>query len=223
MMRSTTCAPRVLRNGVIGGLLLVSVLATPNCLAQSTSLWKVEEDWEMVTQEPDSAIVSPQVSFAMFPCGHEHIDEVVQHAHNVYFLLQMNYFADDYFSAGGFHVAAVEQEDIVDEERSATQIVLSSDHDHVSWTSVMAVVDNKLMFAVKNGYGNDWGTFGGPEYLVQMQNCPISNLKEYDYSTSLKNVDISFGANRVDSITLKEVRLYYTDGNVVTIPVNLHP
>ena len=93
----------------------------------------------------------------------------------------------------------------------------------LGYARVYSGADGTLMYAVKNGYGDNWGTFGGPEYLVRMANCPISNLREYNYQTSLENVDISFGANRVDKIELIRVRLYYTDGNVVTIPLNLRP
>jgi hypothetical protein len=223
MMRFTDGVLGTLGNGVIGGFLLVSVLMAQSCAAQLPEIYKVEEDWGMVIHEPDAINVSPQVTFAIMPCGAEHVDEDDQHAHNCYFQLQMNYSADENFSAGGFHVAAVENEDLVDEARSDDQIELATHHDHVTWTSVMAVVSDKLMFAVKDGHGTDWGNFGGPEYLVQMSTCPISDLGNYSYETSLDNVDVSFGANRVDSIELIRVRLYYTNGNMVTIPLNRNP
>jgi len=222
MMRSINSVGRTLNHCVIGGFLLASVLMAQPCAASEPGVWKVEEDWEMVVHEPDAINVSPQVTFAISATGgHEDADE--HSAHNCYFHLQMNYSADEQFSAGGFHVAAVEQDEIVDEERSEKQIVLSSDGDQLQWTSVMAVVDNKLMYAVKNGYGTDWGNFGGPDYLVQAANCPVSDMRDYSYQWSLDNVDVSYGANRVASIELVRIRLFYTNGNFVTIPLNLQP
>lgn len=222
MMRFTNSVAATLRHGVIGGLLLASVGLSQNCDASEPGVFKVEEDWEMVIHEPDAINVSPQVTFAISPTGaHEEADE--NSAHNCYFHLQMNYAADQNFSAGGFHVAAIEQDQITDEERSECQVVLSSAHDQLRWTSVMAVVNGKLMYAVKNGYSGDWGSFGGPDYLVQMGNCPVNDLQHYSHQWSLENVDVSYGGNRVASIKLARVRLYYPSGQVVTIPLNAHP
>ena len=82
----------------------------------------------------------------------------------------------------------------------------------------MAVVGNKVLFAIKDGYGDEWGPFGGPEYLVKVVPSPVSDLSEYHPQNSLDSVDVGFGANRVASITLIEVRCFYTDGQVVTVP-----
>jgi hypothetical protein len=214
MLRNIHGVGRTLRKGIIGGILLATVWAAPNCAADDPTIYKIEEDWEMVIHEPDRVNVSPQVTFSVSPGANEH---------NCYFQLQMNYFADEFFSAGGFHVAAFHDEAIADEARSATQIVLATHHDHIRWTSVMAVVDGKAMFAVRDGYGADWGAFGGPDYLVKLPTCPVSDLSAYDPQESLDNVDISFGANRVDRVTLIQVRLFYTDGNTVTLPLNANP
>jgi hypothetical protein len=214
MLRTIHGVGLTLRKGIIGGLVLASVLSAPYCAADEPTIYKIEEDWEMVIHEPDRINVSPQITFSMSPGTNEH---------NCYFQLQMNYFADEQFSAGGFHVAAFHDDEIADEARSKTQIVLATHHDHIRWTSVMAVVDGKAMFAVRDGHGDEWGDFGGPDYLVKLPTCPVDDLSGYHPQTSLDNVDISFGANRVDSVTLIQVKLFYTDGNTVTLPMNASP
>lgn len=171
----------------------------------------VEEDWEMVIHEPDVKTNSPQVSFFLYPGG---TDER-------YFQLQMNFAAEEGFSSGGFRVGAFVDEIPVDEERSRVRGVLAWDGDKVEWTSAMAVFDGKLMYALKDGHGLQWGSFGGPEFLVSMPNEHINDLSNYDPQQSLDNVDIGFGSNRVHSIRLKRVRVVYTDGHTQTIDVNL--
>jgi hypothetical protein len=188
---------------------LIGLLGSVSCAsAEETDIWKVEEDWELRTYQPDPSIYSPQVTFFVTPDSTKS---------DTYFQLQMNYAADNVFSAGGFHVAAVKSDSMVDEERSDQQITLSLPSDSLTWTNVMAVVDGKLLFAVKDGLCQEWGQFGGPEYLVQIDGSATSHLAQYNYVDSIENVDIGFGKNRVQSIKLKHVRLFRADGSVSTI------
>jgi hypothetical protein len=215
MMRIGHCVATTLRKCVVGGIVFALVsTALPACLAADPTVWKIEEEWEMVINEPDSPIFSPQVTFFTSPSAS--LDET-------YFQLQMNYAADAEFSGGGFHVASVQNEANLDEARSETRSILATDGDHIRWTSVMAVIQNKALFAVKNGQGTEWGNFGGPEYLVRMTPSPVSDLSGYNPQQSLDTVDIGFGANRVQSITLLQVRFFYDDGQTVTVPVNRQP
>ncbi len=171
----------------------------------------VEEDWEMFVNDADKKINSPQVAFFLYPDSD--CDEC-------YFQLQMNYAAEEGYSSGGFRVGAFHDEQPVDEERSAIRETLCMDNDHIRWTSAMAVFNGQLMMAVKDGQGYQWGSFGGPHYLVMMDDHDMNNLNHYSHETSLNAVDIGFGANRVSSIRLKTVRLTYTNGHTQTIHVN---
>ena len=206
------------KRSFIGGIFCTvfpAFLGLPTCDAQESEIYRIEEDWQLVLNEPDAVNVSPQITFFTSPCVN---------ADDCYFQLQMNYAADDGFFKGGFHVSAVDHEQVVDEERSSTQTVLSKDGDTVRWTNVMAVISNsKVMFAIKNGHGQDWGEFGGPDYLVELKGHPTTDLSEYHPNQSIESVDIGFGANRVASLTLVEVRAYYPDGRIVNVPVNQQP
>ena len=194
---------------IAGGLcLLVALSSVAN--ATEPTLFMVEEDWELVIREPQAAINSPQIAFFMYPDA-DHAD--------CYFQLQLNYAAEDSYSSGGFRVGAFCNETPVDEERSNVRETLSWDGDRLSWTNAMAVFDGKLMFALKDGTGLQWGTFGGPEYLVEMDDQEMHALDHYTPEKSLNSVDIGFGSNRVSSIRLKRVRLTYSDGSQKTIEV----
>lgn len=193
---------------IAGGLCL---FATTVAYADTPKLFLVEEDWEMVINEPEVSINSPQVAFFLYPDA-DHSE--------CYFQLQMNYAAEDGYSSGGFRVGAFYHEQPIDEERSAVRETLAWDNDRLQWTSAMAVFNGKLMYALKDGYGYQWGTFGGPEYLVEMDDLDMHALDHYSPQKSLESVDIGFGANRVSSIRLKRVRLKYTDGHTQTLEVN---
>lgn len=197
------------------GVLLAVVLSSAPCSdAADMSVYRVEEDWEMVLNEPEPAIHSPQLTFFTLPFRNN-----TSH----YFQLQLNHAADDYFSGGGFQVAAVRSGVQVDYNRSATYAALSTDAQTVRWTTVMANLDGQFMFAVKDGYGTDWGDFGGPDYLVRMTSGGASSLSEYDPENSLQMVDVGFGSNRVASLVLKRVRVYHKDGRVVETEINRSP
>jgi len=191
-----------------------SLVITPPCAGDESSIYKIEEVWEMVINEPDPANHSPQITFFTSPSVN--IDDS-------YFQLQMNYAADEGYSPGGFHVAAVQGGKMLDEARSDTRRTLATDGDHIRWTSVMAVINNKLLYAIKDGHGDEWGDFGGPDYLIKIESSPVADLSEYHPQRSLDAVDIGFGANRVASVTLIEVRCFYSDGRALTVPVNRHP
>ncbi|TWU67613.1 hypothetical protein [Crateriforma conspicua] len=194
-------------------IMAVGAIPTDRCVGEESerSIFFIEEDWELVLNEPAPEINSPQVSFFVFPNSEDE---------NSYFQLQMNYAAEESYSSGGFRVTAVRQSNPVDDERSDDRQLWTIHGDRIRWTTVMASMDNKYLFAIKNGQSEDWGEFGGPDYLVEMIHEGSLGLSRYTPVKSLENVDIGFGANRVGSITLKNVRVVYNDGHVRTVSVN---
>lgn len=203
----------VLIGGILfGGTLgLCGNLPGQKLLAAEPTVYKVEEDWELVVNQPDASNNSPQITFFASP---SHLLE------DSYFQLQMNHHAADNYSSGGFHVAAVIDNQTVDDARSATRKNLATNDDLIRWTSVMAVINNHALFAVRDGHGREWGNFGGPDYLVRMVPSPVSDLSHYRCQQSMDAVDIGFGKNRVSRITLKAVRLFYTNGHVEVATVD---
>ena len=59
--------------------------------AGEPSVYKIEEDWELVVNEPDATNNSPQITF--FMSSNHLLDDS-------YFQLQMNYHAADDYSSG---------------------------------------------------------------------------------------------------------------------------
>lgn len=171
-------------------------------------IYYVEEHWELVLGDPDPLTNSPQVSFFVFPDSRDD---------SRYFELQMNYAADpggeaDAYSGGGFRVTSVVDGIPHQHRRSESHQRWTSDQDRIRWTSVVAAYDDQWRFAIKNGSGDDWGNFGGPEYLVELPAASDSGLAFYHPKVSVSNVDIGFGKNRVQSIRLRGVTVVYRDG-----------
>ncbi len=210
-MSRTVTADRFTRLSLAFSGLIMSALLSASALAHERTLFLVEEDWEMTVNDPEPNNNSPQVAFFMYPDA-DHAD--------CYFQLQMNYAAEDQYSSGGFRVGAFCNEAPVDEERSVVRESLAWSNDKLTWTNAMAVFNGKLMFALKDGRGVQWGTFGGPAYLVEMDDQELHSLEHYSPENSIAAVDIGFGANRVSSIRLKRVRLRYTDGSTQTLQIN---
>ena len=181
---------------------------------QPPRIYKIEEDWELVVSSPRAAIHSPQISLYTTP------DDSDPEA---YFQLQLNYAAREDFSEGGFMVSAMRDETPVQEARSDVRELLTHDGEQLRWTSVMAVINNELLFAVKDGLGSNWGSFGGPDYIVRMPARGLQHLDRYTPEKSLETVDVSFGANHVQSLVLTRVRAYYTDDQVVETVFDSNP
>jgi hypothetical protein len=193
---------------------LASVCLPATAQSDQPSIYKIEEDWELVVSSPRAAIHCPQVSIYTTP----HNDH-----QGTYFQLQLNYAAREVFTGGGFMVSAVRNESTIQEARSDVREPLAHDGEQLRWTSVMAVINNELLFAIRDGVGNHWGEFGGPDYIVRMPAGSIGSLDHYSPQRSLETVDIGFGANRVQSLVLTKVRVFFTDSEMIETVINQSP
>jgi len=117
-------------------------------------------------------------------------------------------------------VTAIREDSAYDEARSDFRDRFSAEDEQIRWTSVVAVIEGNLLFAIKDGFGTHWGSFGGPEYILRMPAGTTRSLQNYSPRRSFESTDIGFGANRVKSLALKKARAYYSDGNVVEVLVN---
>ncbi|MFG0289637.1 MAG: hypothetical protein ACF8CQ_15765 [Rhodopirellula sp. JB044] len=187
--------------------MLIALLS--NTVAFGGEPWvRIEEDWELKLNQPDPEANSPQLNIYMTP------DSTRLES---YFQLQLNHAAEAGYSAGGLRVCAVENDTPVSDSRSLSGSLLSYDGDVVRWTTVLMIRDGELYFAIKNGSSRSWGEFGGPEYLLRLSAGEMRDLSRYTPRQSVSDVDIGFGRNRVQSLTLKTIRAYREDGTSVTV------
>ena len=191
-------------------LLAAAIIAT--CanvsIAQSEAqVVKVEEDWEMVVGEPDDVHASPQVLCVFSPTAD---------AESLHASLELNHHTVPEFEAGGMQFEVWEGKTALREKKFPIQHVLSTPGEVISWTQCMELQGSNLLFEIKDGTSSTWGAFGGQGYLKPYPvHAKMSNLNGYSPEVSVNSSGISHGANRVQSLVLKEVRLTLSTGEVL--------
>lgn len=192
---------------------LAPVVAALAWLASSASVWaqsgnvvKVEEDWELVLTEPDSATVAPQITCTMSPTGD---------LSGTYWTFEINHLTAPSFSPGGLHIHQWNGEWRQSTFSRSDRSVLHSLNETVTWTQALRANGSSLTFEVQNGTSSTWGGFGFGNFQLTTGSA-VSNINGYSPDVSVANAGIGFAANRVVSLKLKQVRTTYADGQTVT-------
>lgn len=165
----------------------------------------VEEDWELVINEPDAENAAPQVTCLMAP---------VDNADGVYSLMEVNHASLPDFSAGGLQLQVWSGEDWLT-LRDHADFTLNYSGETVTWTRRMSLNAGKLNFSVINGNSDSWGTFGGTGFIKLSINSLLPELNLYNPEISKAQSGVSFGAQRVTSLKIKRVRYYGFDGSLL--------
>lgn len=172
--------------------------ATDNPPAQ---VMRVEEDWELVLNEPGEGLNAPQFHTVMSPFGH---------TDGGYAQVSWNYREVPEFAAGGLQLQAwTDAEEPA--YRELRQDPLSLDAETISWTQVLQTNGQLLTFKIMNGQSESWGSFGGDEAHVHLP-IAVANLNGYATAVSAGASWITYGTNRVDLLVIKQVRRYGVDG-----------
>jgi hypothetical protein len=196
-----------LRSAVVFGVIL-SVLLLPMALkAQSgSSVMKVEEDWELVLNEPSPDNAAPQVTCAISP---------LNHFDGVYSALELNHGTLPGYTAGGLQLQAWNGESWLT-VRDYDNTTLQNTGEVVTWTSRMVLNDGTLTFRVANGNSTSWGAFGSGGNIKLSLSSTLSNLNLYSPDLSASHSGIGFGSQRVTSLKLRKVRYYDGSGNLLS-------
>jgi hypothetical protein len=200
---------RILQCGL--SVILAVIFALPGYGQSVPQVVGVEEDWEAVLGEPDPEKSSPQILTWMSP---------TQSLDGQHFGVDLNLVQRPDFSSGGFQVRAFEDEVVVDNTFSENGDKLSYPGEIIRWTQKMFLFNNQIYCEVTNGSSQSWGAFGGPATRVSFLNAEVSNLNTYSPNRSLEWSGVGYGANRVEHLRLKTVRLFTSDGNVQSVPIN---
>ncbi len=187
------------------------VIQSP-AFAQYLPVTRIEEDWELVLGVPSPAQDSPQISTWMSPTGN---------LEDEHFAADFNHAQRPDFSSGGFQVKAMDGESLVADRLSDYGDNLTNENEIVAWTQSLEIVGSALEFSILNGTSQSWGTFGGGNMKVRFQNSPVNNLNDYSYLKSVEWAGVGFGGNRVESLTLKRLRVYVNGQLYGSYDVNL--
>jgi hypothetical protein len=186
--------------------------------AQSTptGVARVEEDWELVVNDPDTNDNSPQVTCVIAPLT---VD-------SGYLAVDVNFHSQPEYSAGGvqMHIWSPNTPMLV--ANSGLTAALGTQNETITWTTRMSVAHNDLTFEVVNGNSTTWGAFGNDGELQLSVGALLTSLDGYSPTVSLDNSGVPYASNRVTSLTLKAVRWYSASGTLLqqdTTPQLVHP
>lgn len=185
-----------------GAILLVPTLPSPAAEASQEPIVRVEEDWQLVLNEPNDLADSPQFHTAMSPYGD---------LNSVYLQATWNYWEVPDFQAGGLQLQAWNVDECAFSKSFLDYKQFSTNAETVSWTQVLDLKDAVVTFEIINGTSVTWGNFGGGSMKVQGELYP-ADLNAYDPEVSRASSLISYGANRVSNLAITEVRYYGKDG-----------
>lgn len=166
---------------------------------------KVEEDWELVIGDPDTVTNSPQVSCAISP--HDNLE-------GLFGVFEVNYQSMPDYEAGGLQIQVWDNDEHLLLEKYSENGVLATSGETIKWTMRMSIFSGSLKFKVLNGTSDTWNTFGAGTSLTASVSTEDSDLDGYSPDASVANSGIGFGQNRVNSMILKRVRYYYSNGDV---------
>lgn len=176
-----------------------------NAEGSGSAVVRVEEDWKLVLNEPDSDVSAPQFHSIMSPYGH---------LSQAYAQVYWNYRELPDFNAGGLQVQGWYGEESVD-LKTVSEDSLSRDAEAITWTQRLELEGGKVKFSVVNGRSSSWGNFGGNATKVAMPGS-LSDLGQYSASVSKANSWITYGANRVNSLVILRVRKYAANGSLLS-------
>ena len=192
---------------VYGPLVLVlAAVVGSAALADSPSVVRVEEDWELVIGTPSPNSDAPQVTSVISPLGN------VESLHATFVV---NNHDLPTFTAGGLQLQVWDGETSVESRHSPNQAKLTTEGETIRWTQAMELKDGGLTFEIVGGASTTWGAFGGEGTLKTSVPTNLDNLNGYSPDVSVENSGVSYAANRVPSLVLKKVRAVLSTGETV--------
>jgi hypothetical protein len=201
MHRSLT---RLFSSGLVAVMAMVAY--AESAVAGSGLYYRIEEDWELVLYTPDLSFPAPQVVVCMTPGD----------LSNKQALFLINHHDTPLFNAGGGQIQ-VWDGDTLKSYKSFQGPTLIRVGEVVRWTQYMERSGGKFQFGLSYVEGDAWGVntaadLGGPVYFSDWK----SIFDSYTSDNSVHDAAITFGADRVNSLKLKQVRKYPSTGGVET-------
>ena len=179
----------------------------PNVYADPPlSVNRIEEDWELVVGTPDPNSSGPQITCSIAPVADDD---------SLYAAFELNHRSLPAFDRGGMQLQTWSSALNLDSNPFPHEHIMSTLGETVTWTMSMSLNGENVTFEVSNGNSTTWGNFGGQGYLRSSQLADLENLNNYSDEDSVINSGVGFAGNRVQSLVLKRVRYFISDGQVV--------
>ncbi len=200
-VRARWALPTLVAVGLLTGWPLPGAGDSGTGTGTTSDVIRVEEDWELVLNEPDGKVGAPQFHTAISPFAEPGW---------LYAQVTWNYWELPRFEPGGLQLQAWSGDHSL-YETSFGSAELSTSSETVTWTQVMSTTGTSLTFLVLNGNSETWGSFGGNTLRIT-GHISLFDLDSYDPDTSVDNSGVTYGANRVESLGITQVRRYGPSG-----------
>lgn len=174
--------------------------------ADTSTVVRVEEEWELVVATPDPNTDAPQVSCVISPEGN---------VGSVHAAFEVNYQSMPDFVAGGLQLQIWNDEQPLASRKFPNGSVMNQLGETICWTQSVQLADGQLTFEIIQGTSATWGNFGGQGYLKATVPTSLANLNGYSPAVSISNSGVGYAANRVQSLVLRKVRLFTSTGQVL--------
>ncbi len=190
---------------LIGSLAAIAFAVAGESATAGSQYYRIEEDWELVLNTPDLSFPAPQIVVAMKPG--------ITSRKQALFLI--NHHDTPQFNAGGGQIQ-VWDGDVLKSYKSFAGPTLIRVGERVTWTQYMERSGGKFQFGLSRVEGDAWGVntaadLGGPVSFADSKTI----FDVYSSDNSVEDAAITFGADRVASLKLVEVRKYLAVGGVV--------
>lgn len=214
-MKALGLCSKLLRSGAPAGLVCLASALAGLAPAAAADVARVEEDWQLVVNQPDVNLNGPQVTCVISPLT----------ADVAYCAFDINYHTQPDYSAGGLQLHLWNPNQPIVTNNFPVSGMLGQANETVTWTQTMSLASGVLSFSVVNGQSATWGSFDNGSQPLQATTT-ATNLNSYDPNVSLTNSGVSFASNLVSSLTLTAVRWYDSNGQLIaqnTTPQTVHP
>lgn len=166
---------------------------------------RVEEDWQLVVDQPDVEAVGPQITTVMSP---------VADGSSPFVAFDLNYSEYPSFQAGGMQLQVWSGTRLLDVS-SEGSAQFGTPGETVTWTQRLSLADGTIAYQILDGQSTTWGQFGqGEGNLGVSFATSLADLSQYNPATSAASSGATWQSNHVTSLTLLCVR-YYSNGSLV--------
>jgi hypothetical protein len=160
---------------------------------------RIEEDWQVVLGTPDTSTDCPQISATISPTGSDQDPLMV---------FKLNYRDQPSFQSGGLSAQVWQNKQFQSNSDQGTA-QCTTPNETITWTQRMSLSGGNLNFKVLSGNSTTWGQFGANDTdLAVSASSSAADLSGYTPTYSVSNSGATFGANRVTTMTLLQVRYY---------------
>ncbi len=197
------------RVGYLAGL--CGLITGASCCLEATGqeVVRIEEHWELAITQADSQTNAPQVMMHFSPFGDES---------DLHFEIDLNHASVPEYSPGGFQVRAMHGDSVLSDVRLLPNVRLDAQSELLTWVQIAQKQPTGWAFAVGFGNSVSWGSFGGPETVVSL---PASEIPiKYSPQQSLATSGVIYAKNRVERLTLRKVRYYFSNNQSIDVAVD---